>query len=64
MHLYSGRSLNSGFSLWNFACVSSVPETMVFLIELLMSILYQQNSVNGTQVIKFSLIFNDFNFTE
>jgi len=37
---------------------------MVFLIELLMSIFYQQNSVIGTQRTKSPGIFNDFNFTE
>jgi len=43
---------------------SSVPETMVFLIELLMSIFYQQNSVIETQRTKYPGIFNDFIFTE
>jgi len=37
---------------------------MVFLIELLMSLFYQQNSVIGTQRSKSTAIFNDFNFTE
>ena len=42
----------------------SVPETMLFLIELLIPIFCQQNSVIGTQRIKLALAFNDFNFTE
>jgi len=64
MHLYSGLPLNSGFFFGTWFVFSSVPETMVFLVEFLMSILCQQNSVIGTKRTYSNEIFNDFNFTE
>ena len=52
------------FLIGTLIVFSSVPETMAFLIELLMSLFYQQNSLIGTQRSKSPGIFNDFKFTE